>query len=343
MLQETSTEIEQLQSDLESTRTKLQQIENTMLSELQLPSSLVWRRGQDMPYEMNYHPGAVVLRGKVYVGGGSTDFAKSNTVMVYNTQRDNWGMLLQYSFKWFTMGVVSGQLVLVGGVDPDNRRTNELGVWNERAREWTSPYPPMLTQRNGAAVVAHTSTNGTSWLVVAGGYSEECTGSCSKVEILDTSTKQWYSAPHLPIPMCKMSSAIIRNRCYLLGGLDHLSMTTVLQASLDDLIFQSILQSARGASSGCTNGMEMSASSLEESPWQILCESPSERCTVVAVKGALVAVGGSAIFLYKSSSRSWERVGTTLSDRKECACAVLPSGELFVIGGYTHHVDICKT
>jgi hypothetical protein len=179
MLQEKSDEIDELQSDLESSQSKLQQIEtgfeNSMLSDLQLPSNLVWRRSQDMPYEKNYHPGAIVLRGKVYVGGGSTDFAKSNTVMVYNIQRDNWAMLPQYSFKWFTMGVVSGQLVLVGRVDPDNKRTNELGVWSERAREWTHPYPPMLTRRNGVAVIIHTTTNGTTSLVVAGVYSEECT------------------------------------------------------------------------------------------------------------------------------------------------------------------------
>ena len=340
-LQEKSAEIEQLQSCLESSQSKLQQIENSMLSELQLSSNLAWRRGQDMPYEMNYHPGAIVLRGKVYVGGGSTDFAKSNTVMVYNIQRDDWSMLPQYSLKWFTMGVVEGQLVLVGGVDPDNKRTKELGVWNERARKWTHPYPPMPTQRSGAAVVTHTTVNGIPWLVVAGGYNEE-SGSSSRVEILDTSTKQWYCAPPLPIPMYKMSSAVIGNRCYLLGGLDHLSMTTVLQTSLDNLIFQTILQSARGISGTHTKDAELSENSHGETPWQVLCESPLERCTVVAVKGALVAVGGSAIFLYKSTSKSWEKVGSMLSDRKECACTMLPNGELFVVGGYTHHVDICK-
>ena len=312
-----------------------------MLSEIQLPSNLAWRRGQDMPYEMNYHPGAVVIRGKVYVGGGSTDFAKSNTVMVYNIQRDDWSTLSQYSFKWFTLGVIEGQLVLVGGVDSSNKRTNGLGVWNERARQWTCPYPPMLTQRNGAAVITHTTPNGITWLVVAGGYNEE-SGSCSRVEILDTSTKQWYSAPHLPIPMCKMSCAVIGSSCYLLGGLDHLSMTTVLRTSLDDLIFRTILQIARGEGGTCMNGDTKSSENSTETPWQVLCESPSERCTILAVKGALLAVGGSAIFLYKSSTKNWEKVGETLSNRKECACTFLPSGELFVVGGYTHHVDICK-
>jgi hypothetical protein len=120
-------------------------------------------------------------------------------------------MLPQYLFKWFTMGMVSGQLVLVGRVDPDNKRTNELGVWSERAREWTRPYPPMLTRRNGVAVMTHA---GTPWLVVVGGYSEECTGSCSKVEILDTSdsTKQWYCAKYR-LPSLETGAT------YVLGGL----------------------------------------------------------------------------------------------------------------------------
>ena len=338
MLKEKSAEIDQLQCELELNQSRLQQAEDNLLAEFQpRPANLTWRRVQDMPNEMNYHPGAVVMRGKVYVAGGSTDFAKSNTVMVYTIQRDSWSMLLRYSFKWFTMCVIDGQLVLVGGVDSTHRRTNEIGVWNERAREWTCPYPPMPTQRSGAAAVAHTTLNGTPWLVIAGGYIEASLESCSRVDVFDASSKQWYSAPHLPMPMCKVSSAVIGNRCYFLGGRDRLSTTTVLRTSLDDLIFQTVLQAARNSGLDPVKDGEPP----KESPWQILCESPSERCTIVAARGSLVAVSGLDIFAYHASSKSWEKVGRTLSDRKECACMELSSGELFVVGGYTCHVDIC--
>lgn len=305
-----------------------------MLSELQVPLNLTWRRGQDMPFEMNYHPGAIVIKGKVYVGGGSTDFKKSTTVMVYNIQRDDWSMLPQYPYKWFTLGAINGQLVLVGGTDDAYRRTNEIGVWNELTKKWTNPFPEMPTRCSGAAVAAHMS-NDIWWLVIAGGYNEESV-THSNVNILDTSTKQWYCGLPLPTPLSKLSSVVISNRWYLVGGYDHLSMTTVLCVSLDDLIFRSILRHARSEiKSLATSDCDLDA------PWKVLCDSPSERCIVLALRGALLAVCGATVFLYKSSTKEWVKVGEMLSNRRECVSAVLPSGELFVVGGYTHHVDIC--
>ena len=305
-----------------------------MLSELQLPLNLTWRRGQDMPFEMNYHPGAIIIKGKLYIGGGSTDFKKSTTVMVYNIQRDGWSMLPSYPYKWFTLGAVNGQLVLVGGMDDANRRTNEIGVWNEQTKRWTNPFPEMPTRCTGAAVATHMS-NDIWWLVIAGGYDEESVA-CSTVDILDTSTKQWYCGLPLPTPLYKMSSVVISNRWYLLGGYDQLSMTTVLCVSLNDLIFRSVLRQARSEmKSLTTSNCDLNA------PWKVLCDSPSERCIALALRGALLAVGGATIFLYKSSTKEWVKVGKMLSNRRECACAVLPSGEMFVVGGYTHHVDIC--
>ena len=333
-LEEKDTNIEQLERELATCQETLQRLQHSVLSELQLPLSLMWRRGQDMPFEMNYHPGAVVLRGKVYVGGGSTTFMKSNTVMVYDTQRDDWSTLPQYLFKWFSLAIVNGQLVLVGGVDGTDKMTKKLGVWNERVRKWTNPYPPMLTERTGALVVStHINNNSDSWLVVAGGYSSN-SGGCSTVEVLNTSTKLWYSGPPLPTPMYKMSSAVIGHTWYLLGGRDLLSMSTVLCTSLDDLIFKTILHAAD--QSGSTPPTDST-----KSPWRVLCDSPSERCTALALRGALLAVGGSAIFLYKPGTNSWTRIGEMPSERRECTCTVLPSGEVFIVGGYTHHVDIC--
>lgn len=316
-------------------RAQLQQVEDNMLSELELPLNMTWRRGQDMPFEMNYHPGAIVIKGKVYVGGGSADFKKSTTVMVYNIQRDDWSMLPPYPYKWFTMGAVNGQLVLVGGMDDENRWTNEIGVWNEKTKRWTNPFPEMPTRCTGAAIAAHLS-NDIWWLVIAGGFNDE-SAACSTVNILDTSTKQWYCGLPLPTPLYKTSSVVIRNRWYLLGGHTQLSMTTFLCVSLDDLIFRSVLRHARSDIKSPT----MTDRDLD-APWKVLCDSPSERCITLGLRGALLAVDGVTILLFKSSTKEWVKVGEMLSNRRECACTVLPSGELLVVGGYTHHVDICK-
>ena len=49
----------------------------------------------------------------------------------------------------------------------------------------------------------------------------------------------------------------------------------------------------------------------------------------------LVSVGGksSAMYLYQPSSRSWVKVSDLSAKLPQCACIVLPSGEIFMAGG----------
>ena len=93
---------------------------------------------------------------------------------------------------------------------------------------------------------------------------------------------------------------------------------------LDELISQAVSQSP-----GAT-------SPPAPSPWQTLPEIPLKHSTVLILNGALLAVGGewsSAIHLYQPTNKSWVKVGDLPTKRRWCACAVLPSGEIFVAGG----------
>ena len=45
--------------------------------------------------------------------------------------------------------------------------------------------------------------------------------------------------------------------------------------------------------------------------------------------------GNSAIYNYQPSSRSWVKAGDLPIKRWQCACTVLPNGEIFVVGGRT--------
>ena len=283
-----------------------------------------------MPLALDYYPTATVLKGKVYVGGGGGAMM-GHYVTVYDIEKDNWIIMPPYSFYWFSLATLNDQLVLVGGVGPSNERTDTLGVWEDRATtsNWTHPFPPMPTARSGAMVLTWRNR----WLIVAGGYSN---GSTTIVEIFDSVTSDWYRArgSSLPIPAYKMSSAVIKNTWYLLGGHSVSFADQAFSIDISDLIVHSISKPA-------TN--------LHSQPvqWLSIPTPPVRLSAVLAINDSLFALGGSqdcfAIYLYQSSKEeAWKRVGVLPSPRKECVCMVLPNGKVLVAGGNSdsEQVDI---
>ena len=78
----------------------------------------------------------VVFREKVYIGGGTASSGDEQTVLVYiyDPEHDSYDTLPPYEYGYFSMVVVNNQLVLVGGTDlQTDKRTNQLGVWNEQS------------------------------------------------------------------------------------------------------------------------------------------------------------------------------------------------------------------
>ena len=288
-----------------------------------------------MPFGMIGSTQAVVIGNNVYVGGGYSSAGNRVTVMVYSLETGSWRTLPPYESLYFGMAAVNNQLVLVGGISTSHR--NVLGVWDEGSHTWTHPFPVMATARHSPSVISYQK-----WLVVAGGEDERYSHS-KRVELLDTLSGRWYEGSPLPYGCSGMSSAISGDMWYLLRG--YSSQRDNIRASkhafsvcLDELISQAVPQSA-GATSPPT-----------PSPWQTLPETPLTHSTVLILNGALLAVGGessSAIHLYQPISKSWVKVGELPIQRWQCACTVLPSGEIFVAGGIgdgeiSNRVDTCN-
>ena len=273
-----------------------------------------------MPNRMGSGIQAVVIGSDVYVGGGSGQ--NTETVMVYSLQTGTWRTLPPYESWSFGMAVVNNQLVLVGGLSTSTHQVrNVLGVWDERSQTWTHPFPAMPTARESLSVISYQK-----WLVTAGGTDGRGVYS-NRVELLDTLSGQWYEGSPLPKGCSDMSSAISGNMWYLPGGV--ISVITpnkhVSCVCLDVLISQAVSQSA-----GTTSPP------LTPSPWQTLTELPVARSTALIIRGSLLTVGGrrsSAIHLYQPSRRSWVKECGLPTQREQCACIVLPSGEIFVAGG----------
>ena len=254
----------------------------------------------------------------VYVGGRSGQ--NEATVMVYSLETGTWTTLPPYESNFFGMSAIDNKLVLVGGESTSSGKvTNVLGVWDEQSQTWTHPFPVMPTARQSPSVISYQK-----WLVVAGGCDER--GSfCRNVEILNTISGQWYEASPLPNGCSEMSSVVNRNMWYRLGGYTSRGASKqVFSVCLDELVSQAVTHSAS------TTSLSMS------SPWQILPVTPLAYSTALILNGALLAVGGmnsSAIHLYQPSSKRWVKVAGLPDQRSDCACIVLPSGEIFVAGG----------
>jgi hypothetical protein len=289
------------------------------------PLKLNWKRGKNMPYDMTNNIKAIVIDDNIYVGGGYSEDPSdesSCTMMVYSLASGSWSKLPPHETRWFGMAAVNNQLVLVGGRTTAQKATGILAMWDEGSRTWTRPFPEMLTPRQSPSVISHQK-----WLVVAGGDTDTDTGGTNKVEILDTLSGQWYEGSPIPSGCTEMSSAINGNLWYLSRGFSSRGpIKHVFSVYLDDLISQALLQSAGNTSSP------------KPSPWQTLTDTPLTLSTVLVLNGALLAVGGhesSAIHHYQPSTMSWIKVGNLPTERWMCACTVLPSGEIFVVGGTT--------
>ena len=96
-----------------------------------------------------------VLDGNVCVKAENGD---SSSVMVYDTQEDNWNVLCSRGHDVHECAMVlnDGQLVLAGGVRYSVTQ-NIVAVWNVNSKSWQNPgpYPPMPTPRSSALSVRH--------------------------------------------------------------------------------------------------------------------------------------------------------------------------------------------
>ena len=255
------------------------------------------------------NPQLVTINAVVYVADRGT----LGAIHKYDPlQTKQWTKLPKYQYWNFAMTVVGQDLVLVGGgrgwliFTP----TNTVSVYSSPQKRWMQPFPPMKTPRQWPA--ASTYHN---FLVVVGGRNDSFTDIAS-VEILDTSTRhsQWFSTRPLPVCCHKISSTILHNTLYLLGG------------SLGKQV------------------LSVSLPTLTQTPsaqWYTLNHNPLEKSTAIAVHGFLLAVGGSnhdgqsssAIHIYDQERNVWRKEGDLPTGRSYCVCCVLLSGEILVAGG----------
>ena len=259
---------------------------------------------------------AVVMQGKVYVGGGYTRNDNKNKVMVYDIHSGKWATLPPYQTHYFGMTVIDNQLVLVGGEKVSGAYSKILGAWRAASKEWVHPYPNMFIARCSCSAVTYKE-----WLVVAGGISEKMVYLTS-VEVMNTSNKEWFIASPLPVGWTQMNAAIVDDMCYFMGGLIKGHTKKVFSVSLPALIY--LLDSKR-----------------DRQIWKEISKPDVDFFTPLSISGSLLALGGmkdgkdlTTIQLYQPETGEWLKVGDLPHPRRNCTSAIINDREMMVVGGY---------
>ena len=295
-----------------------------------------WRRGADAPVKFRAAQ-AVVMGESVYVGGGG---GTGHVILQFIRNMGAWNKLPECPVRYFGLTQITGRLTTVGGVDRAESITGCVYEFVSESQQWQELLPPMPTARYDVAIVSRPSSSPKpSDIVVCGGVGVGKV-SINTVEIFCHSTSQWHMAEPLPTPLCGLTSAIIGDIVYLLGGRNSGANGTghCFCASLDSLINKATFIGSVQYQHG--------------SIWMAVCGTVLSDSCAASLGGSLLAIGGkdgrgssAAIHLFTNSG-SWERVkGGDMPEPRFCSTAVyMASDELMVVGGGStglFNVDTC--
>ena len=251
------------------------------------------------------------LNGKLYVRGGYISTGSDARLLIYSPSEDSWEVIPTPA-EYYALATYHSQLVLVGGRDPITRKPTSK-VWLLEDRSWvphpTVPDVPVSTSRSAAVGFG-------DYLIVSG--SEQYVGSRA-MSVFDG--QNWLSAQALPERFHRLKSAVNGDDWYLTGG------KVVYRTSLKSLVASAV-----------------SPAAAQSAVWERLPNTPHDHSGITWFGDHLLAVGGnrrhgsrkmSTVYAYNSLVMVWERVSDFPGDGcHDNCCAVLPTGELLLIGGH---------
>jgi len=256
----------------------------------------------------------VLYEGKVYVGGGDETKVESHRIDIFDPASNSWDPNpINTLYCLFAMTIVNKQLITAGGIDENDKVTNKVfSLDGDELKEYTR----MITPRCDATAAGHHEV-----LIIAGGKlmddQYEILVASKITELFNSTTGQWYSSAHLPLPHSELQSVIVNNVLYLLGGSDITCFPSpaVFTVPLNTLLLK--------------------WDSHQDTPW---CYSAP-----VNVFGRhLLALGGrntenqctSDIHLFNRASNSWKVIGQLPSVKHGVSAVTLTENKILVIGGY---------
>ena len=262
---------------------------------------------------MSVYDQPVVLNGKLYVRGKNRGTV---TVLEYTPSQDKWIELPAPSVSSFTIAMLKGQLLVVGGRDQStDKNVKTVLTFDENSQEWVQFYPTMPTALLVPSVVGYHD-----YLIIAGGKNSNRDWT-TDVNILDTVNNKWTKADPLPCAAV-YNEILVEDTMYLVGTE---GTKTVLRAHVPTLL------------SGTRSGV-----------WERPQKTPYYRSSPVTIGNTLLTVGGSdkprggnpttSIQMYNPTTNQWTRVGNLPEPMQSPWCVSMGS-EMFISHSQSLHVS----
>lgn len=269
-----------------------------------------WQQGFPKPVKGTNHT-AVLHEGKVYIGGGEFGTADpSYQIDIYTPAINSWSNVpITTPCFWFGMTILNNRLIVVGGKIKTWRAINSIFSVE---RNQVIEYARMITPRSCA-----TATGYQGMLIIIGGVDDRARRLAS-TELFDSTTRQSYTTDDLPRPYYWLTSVIVGNTLYLLGGIsDSKASSAAFTASLDNL-------------------------HTHQLKWNPHPDTPQCMPAAVSIQGRIITIGGterkgnectSDIYVFNNAVHNWEITGQYPSAIEKAAVVTVADDKIIVVGG----------
>ena len=179
---------------------------------------------------------------------------------------------------------------------------------------------------------------------------------CATVEVYNSKTSQWYTADPLPAPCGAMTSIIIADTCYLVGGCDDdaKAIAAILYASLTFLVQKATSPTLQSAShttvwktlpgTSCIGSAPVSLSGhlVTAGGFKGKTSTAALGVCILATKIGIALPADPEVHAFFPDTNSWVRLTTEdLPERlADCTAVHLSYNTTMVISGGDNHANI---
>ena len=278
---------------------------------------------------------AVMINNRIYVCGGlcdSVDLARQ--VQVYDVNHNVWGTLPHSPHYWSQGVAINSKLVLIGGLEAaSDGVTNLVSTWTGQG--WQQDLPPMPTKRYRPGVTTYHI-----FVVVAGGRAEDNQTLLSSIDILNITTRQWWTPANLQLPQPMYDVQCVIFTAHLCVASAHISYdaATDRRRTLNEVWQLPVTALEKVLIPGDDDTPHQ---------WTKVAPTPYYNSAILQDTAHIVAVGGndtsrepkSDIFVYNPDRDVWSKVGQLGVPCTRCAVVSLSWTSFIVCGGCTDTRD----